>query len=103
MKKTEGWMYLSPEGRLVKPVVQSLLPHKLVDGELVLQPLTKGGVPPMKPLGFERSFDRAGYNFLQLLNCHVGQSVNVQKIEMNLGEYTNERNIYNTRNIEMMK
>ena len=31
-------MYLSPERRLVKPIIQSL-----VDVEIVLQPLTKGG------------------------------------------------------------
>jgi hypothetical protein len=35
-------MYMSSEGRFVKPVVQNLLPHRLVDWELVLQPLTKG-------------------------------------------------------------
>ena len=52
-------MYLSLEGRFVNPVVQSLLPHRLVDGKLVLQPLKKGGVSPMKPFGFEGSFDRA--------------------------------------------
>jgi hypothetical protein len=65
-------MYLSLEGRLVKPIVQSFLPHKLVNGELVFQPLMKGDVPPMKPLGFEGSFDRGCDNFLQFFYCHVG-------------------------------
>jgi hypothetical protein len=60
MVKAEGWIYLSPKGRLVKPIVQSLLPHGFFDGELVFQPLTKRGVPPMKPLRIERNFDRAG-------------------------------------------
>ena len=83
MKKAEGWMYLSPEGRFVKPVVQSLLPHRLVDEELVIQPFTKGGVPPVKPLGFKRSFDWACDNFLQLFNCHVGRGELI-KVSINL-------------------
>ena len=73
MKKAEGWMYLSPEGRLVKLVIQSLLPHRFVDGELVIQHFMKGGVPPVKPLSFEGSFDRACDDFLQLFNCHVSR------------------------------
>jgi len=55
MKKAEGWMYLSPEGRHVKLVVQVLLPHRLGYRELVIQPFTKGSVPPVKPFGFEKT------------------------------------------------
>jgi hypothetical protein len=52
IKKAKEWLYLSPEWRLVKPIVQSFFHHRLVHGELILQPLVNGGVPPMKPLGF---------------------------------------------------
>ena len=76
-------MYLSPEKRLVKPVDQSLLPHRLIDGKFVLQPLTKGDVLPVKPLGFERSFNRACDNFLQLFNRHVGRKELI-KVSVNL-------------------
>ena len=83
IKKAEGWLYLSPEGRLEKPIVQSLLPHRLVDKKIVIQPFTKGGVPIVKPLGFEGSFDWACDNFLQLFNCHAGRGELI-KVSINL-------------------
>ena len=86
MKKAKGWMYLSPERHLVKLVVQSFLLYKLVDGELVIQPFTNGGVPPVKPLGFEENFDWACDNFLQLFNCHIGRREFI-KVSINLRTY----------------
>ena len=111
MKKAEEWMYLSPEGHLVKPVIQSLLPHRLVNGKLVHQPLTKGAFHQWSHLALKEA---STWQMTIFCNFSIVMSVKADslkrqlicerpKIEMSWGEDTNERNIHSTGNMEMMK